>query len=106
MDEIGEIEDFRFMTRILYQALCDDAKWIEHELDYILVLRKDVALNLNENEVADAKYCDADELVAMVKDEKNLISPWFRILFGSGVINEWWSDLDKIIKKEYQVEEQ
>ena len=106
LNEIAEVDDFNFVTRILYKALCDDTKWIEHELDYILIIKKDVALNLNENEVNDVKYCNPVDLFAMVNDEKILISPWFRILYGSGLINEWWSNLDEIFNKQYQIEEQ
>merc|ERR1712176_997338 len=93
------------MTRILYKAQCDDAKWTENELDYILIIRKDVTLNLNDNEVRDIKYCNENELSEMANDENVLISPWFRILYSSGRINEWWSILNAIVNNQYNIDE-
>ena len=106
LNELNDINDFNFMTRILYKAECDDIKWTEHELDYILIIKKNVTLDLNENEVGDIKYCTPKQLEDMVNDRKLSISPWFRILYKSGLVNQWWHDLDKIINKKYDIDTQ
>lgn len=62
------------MTRIHYKA-ASDPKWGEHEspppsspsfhlftVDYLLVVRKDVELHLNSNEVRDARYFSSQDL--------------------------------------------
>jgi isopentenyl-diphosphate delta-isomerase len=43
-------EKFHYLTRIHYLDL-GDGQWGEHELDYILFLRGDVALDVNTDEV-------------------------------------------------------
>eukprot|EP01084_Bolivina_argentea_P305781 528275_1 len=106
INEINNINDFNFMTRILYKALCDDIKWTEHELDYILIIRKDVTLNLNENEVRDIKYCTPYDLNEMINDKQLLISPWFKLLYQSGLVNKWWQQLDDIVHKNYHTSHQ
>ena len=43
-------EKFQYLTRIHYHDL-GDGQWGEHEIDYILFLRGDVALDVNADEV-------------------------------------------------------
>eukprot|EP00484_Ammonia_sp_Unknown_P014193 CAMPEP_0197081794 /NCGR_PEP_ID=MMETSP1384-20130603/214809_1 /TAXON_ID=29189 /ORGANISM="Ammonia sp." /LENGTH=272 /DNA_ID=CAMNT_0042520693 /DNA_START=888 /DNA_END=1706 /DNA_ORIENTATION=- len=105
LHEIQDINLFSFMTRILYKAVCDDTRWSEHELDYILILRKNVTLNLNENEVSHTKYCTQQQLAQMVHDTELCISPWFRILYDSGLVHTWWSNLDDIVAKKYTIDD-
>ena len=62
-----EMDDIQFVTRILYKKECDTL-WGEHELDYILFIRKNVELNVNENEIKDVKYVDKLELESMMND--------------------------------------
>lgn len=46
-----------FVTRIHYKAQnYPDTRWGEHEIDYILIVKKDVDLNVNRNEVRDTRY--------------------------------------------------
>lgn len=54
-------EDFLFMTRILYEAPSDH-KWGEREIDYVLVVKKDVELNPNPNEVKECMYVSRSDL--------------------------------------------
>lgn len=54
-------EDFLYMTRILYTAPSDH-KWGEREVDYVLVIQKDVELNPNPNEVKECLYVGRDDL--------------------------------------------
>lgn len=62
------MDDFTFLTRIHYLAP-SDGLWGEHEVDYILFCALDVTLDINPNEVSDAKYVSKEELEAMFADE-------------------------------------
>lgn len=112
-------DDFRFLTRIHYKAP-SDGKWGEHEsklnpeaqeqhdighwmltaviVDYILFIKANVDLNLNPNEVRDAKYVTQDELKALFKDPTLKFTPWFKLICES-MLFEWWSNLDSGLEK-------
>lgn len=68
-------EDFTYLTRIHYLAPCevdpvtgDEGVWGEHEIDYILFATENVTLDLNPNEVSDARYVNEQELRDMFDD--------------------------------------
>lgn len=87
------IEDFEFLARIHYKAP-SDGKWGEHEIDYILFIRADVDLEVNENEVRDVKYVAAEELKAMFEHKDLLFTPWFKLICES-MLFQWWDELRK-----------
>ena len=49
------IEDFTYLTRIHYLAP-SDGLWGEHEIDYILFIKRNVDVEPNPNEVSEVKY--------------------------------------------------
>lgn len=49
------------MTRILYTAP-SDKKWGEREIDYVLIIQKDIELNPNPNEVKECVYVSRNDL--------------------------------------------
>lgn len=59
------ISDINFVTRILYKAPSCDI-WGEHEVDYVLFVKKDIDLNINPNEVGDYRYVDKQEVEALL----------------------------------------
>jgi len=90
------ISSFDFLTRIHYLA-ASDGKWGEHEIDYILFIRADVTLEVNENEVRDWKYVSMGELKEMFKQEKaagTKFTPWFRLICET-MLFEWWEQMEK-----------
>lgn len=91
------IEKFDFLTRIHYKAP-SDGKWGEHEIDYILFIQVDVDLNINPNEVQDAKYVSEEQLKAMFKDDTLLFTPWFKLICQS-MLFEWWEHLNSGLEK-------
>ena len=100
------IEAFHFLTRIHYKAASGDGPWGEHEIDYILFIEADVDLDINKNEVRDAKYVDAAELKAMItqdesrggkEEAKSFFTPWFRLICQT-MLFEWW---EKLLDKEH-----
>ncbi|KAI1327515.1 NUDIX hydrolase domain-like protein [Xylariaceae sp. FL0255] len=90
-------DDFRFLTRIHYKAP-SDGKWGEHEIDYIIFIKANVDLNINPNEVRDAKYVTPDELKASFKDPSLKFTPWFKLICES-MLFEWWENLDSGLEK-------
>lgn len=99
-----ELCDFTYMCRVHYLAASDEV-WGEHEIDYILILQKDLPLNPSPNEVADTRYVTADELKQLIAtaDSKQIkLTPWFQVVSQIGLYT-WWenlSDLAPLIKHE------
>ena len=63
------LDSLTFITRIHYKAICMDDIWGEHEIDYILICKppQNVFLNINPNEVSQAKYFCQEELKQFMK---------------------------------------
>lgn len=107
-------DDFTYMTRIHY--ICDsDPEWGEHEIDYIFLCRKDVALTPNPNEVSEVRYVDQAELKAMFRtaelhrgaSQETLLAeeedgvkftPWSRVIIERW-LSAWWADVGEDKKK-------
>lgn len=94
--------DFKFLTRLHYWAADvvthgSSSPWGEHEIDYILFIKKNVTLKINREEVNDTKYVTLEELQAMMDPKSGLLwSPWFRIIAEKFLIH-WWKDLKKTL---------
>ncbi|WVW83862.1 isopentenyl-diphosphate delta-isomerase [Kwoniella bestiolae CBS 10118] len=84
-------EDFIYLTKIHYLAP-SDGLWGEHEIDYILFSTINVDLDLNPNEVSDAKYVSKDELEAMFSDSDNSFTPWFKLI-ARDLLYPWWDEM-------------
>ncbi|KAK8864322.1 isopentenyl-diphosphate Delta-isomerase [Kwoniella newhampshirensis] len=84
-------DDFTFLTRIHYLAP-SNGPWGEHEIDYILFCTLDVDLDLNPNEVSDARYVSRSELEAMFADDTNSFTPWFRLI-ARDLLFPWWDEM-------------
>lgn len=91
-----EIDDFHYLTRIHYQAT-DDNIWGEHEIDYILFLKKDVDIIPNTDEVNDVKFVSQKDFDKFIKNLKGPITPWFRLIVKN-CLHEWWKNLDNLEK--------
>jgi isopentenyl-diphosphate delta-isomerase len=98
--KVGQIsaDEIHFLTRIHYKAPCH-GPWGEHEIDYVLFIKKDVELELVPNEVAAVKWVDADGLKAMIADAdagNSLFSPWCQMI-AENFLYKWWLRLDEIL---------
>jgi len=97
------LDAFRCVSRIHYLAESDET-WGEHEVDYILIIQRDVRVAVNPNEVASTQYVSLPELRALINDPDVLLTPWFRLITtGSingdakhGLLDQWWANLDHI----------
>eukprot|EP00026_Physarum_polycephalum_P013737 Phypoly_transcript_14171.p1 GENE.Phypoly_transcript_14171~~Phypoly_transcript_14171.p1 ORF type:complete len:267 (+),score=41.72 Phypoly_transcript_14171:30-830(+) len=99
------LDAFHCVSRIHYLAESDDT-WGEHEVDYILIIQKDVTVRENPNEVASTKYVSLEELKALINDPKTRLTPWFRLMTTGtidpksnkqgGLLDKWWGALSHI----------
>ncbi|XP_012275985.1 isopentenyl-diphosphate Delta-isomerase 1 isoform X2 [Orussus abietinus] len=90
------VEDFFYLTRIHYQAP-GDGYWGEHEIDYILFLRKDeVTVDPNPDEVSEIRWVSRASLSDFVKINSPL-SPWFQLVLNHKLLT-WWDNLDDLYK--------
>lgn len=60
------IDEFIYLTRILYKAQSNGNLWGEHEIDYILILKKDIEIKPNPNEVSYVKFLNKDDFKAKI----------------------------------------
>lgn len=76
----------------------DGGVWGEHEVDYILLARRDVDLDPNPEEVDAVRWVTQAELEAMMDPSSGLRwSPWFRII-AQRFLPAWWGDLDGALR--------
>lgn len=93
-----QVTDFKFLTRLHYWAADvvthgQKSPWGEHEIDYILFIRKNVTVKPNPEEVSDVRYVSMSELKDMMNPSTGLLwSPWFRIIAEQFLVH-WWKDL-------------
>eukprot|EP00300_Choanocystis_sp_HF-7_P002261 c11744_g1_i2.p1 GENE.c11744_g1_i2~~c11744_g1_i2.p1 ORF type:complete len:168 (-),score=34.55 c11744_g1_i2:614-1117(-) len=88
------LESFVYLTRLHYKAPCSEV-WGEHEIDYCLIVQKDVAVTPVPGEVMDVMWVNKDELRELfaTADAKGLlITPWFRLI-AENFLYKWWDNL-------------
>jgi len=89
-----DVDQLELAGRFLYKADSDD-KWMEHELDYVILVRNfELPINANPEEVDDVKYVSRNELEKMANSKYFKFSPWFDLLYRSKWLNKWWDKLD------------
>ena len=83
-----------------YSAKADET-WGEHEMDYVLICRKDIDLtNVNKDEIQKTIFVTQAELKTFVKnsDQNNIqITPWFSFIMDKFLF-KWWDNLDTLDK--------
>uniref|UniRef100_A0A8C3YIN4 isopentenyl-diphosphate Delta-isomerase n=1 Tax=Catagonus wagneri TaxID=51154 RepID=A0A8C3YIN4_9CETA len=103
MDELGipmeqvPPEEISYLTRIYYKAPSDGV-WGEHEIDYILFVKKNVTLDPDPNEIKSHRYVSKGELKALLKKAacgEVKITPWFHIIAENFLFN-WWDNLNHL----------
>lgn len=67
-------------------------------VDYILFIKANVDLAINENEVQDTKYVTSEELKRLFEDPTLKVTPWFKLICQS-MLFEWWQHLDSGLEK-------
>ncbi|XP_060086096.1 isopentenyl-diphosphate Delta-isomerase 1-like [Ylistrum balloti] len=95
-----DLSEFHFLTRIHYKSgnIPVDGVWGEHEIDYVLIVQKDVELLPNPDEVKMCKYVTKEELQKLVEEADSsgtLLTPWFKLIVDK-FLYKWWNDLDNV----------
>lgn len=96
------MDSIQYLTRIHYKAASND-EWGEHEIDYILFVKRDVQFVAQPNEVSDTKFVSRDELKTMLATAKQnglKITPWFSLISNSSFLYKWWNDIDHLERHE------
>lgn len=91
------LDDFHYLSRIHYKAT-SDGMWGEHEIDYILFIQKDVAIEPDTNEIQCTRYLkpsELEEFLASAEKDGVKISPWLRMI-GATLLPKWWTKLDDL----------
>tara|TARA_B100001250_G_scaffold68809_1_gene55160 strand:- start:3129 stop:3809 length:681 start_codon:yes stop_codon:yes gene_type:complete len=103
--KMGEIrsEDLNFITKMHYKSRADK-KWVEHEVDYIFVVKINVQINPNTNEIQKIKYVDKKELDTLFEMSNNSdvkIGPWFRLI-RNHFLDKIWENMESLKNLEDQ----
>ena len=97
--EMGSIksENINFVTKMHYKAKADK-KWVEHEIDYIFVVKRDVQINPNSNEIQKTNYVNKKELDNLFKlsnSDDVKIGPWFKLI-REHFLDKIWENLESL----------
>ncbi|KAB7506627.1 Isopentenyl-diphosphate Delta-isomerase 1 [Armadillidium nasatum] len=95
-----QLSDINYLTRIYYSSPSLSGKWGEHEIDYILFMKKNVTLNPNLNEIKEVQYVSRENfenLIANLVKNNVPITPWFQMIIDKFLLL-WWDNLDNLSK--------
>ncbi|XP_006141401.1 isopentenyl-diphosphate Delta-isomerase 1 isoform X1 [Tupaia chinensis] len=96
MEEVPP-EEINYLTRMYYKAPSDGI-WGEHEIDYILFVRKNVTLNPDPGEIKSYCYVSKEELQELLKKAalgEVKLTPWFKII-ADNFLFKWWDNLNHL----------
>ena len=80
--------DFTHIGRFEYSCRWDE-NWIEHEIDHVLIVRADVEIAPNPNEIVETQWVELELLHEIINEEEwngGAIAPWFRMIHGLHLI--------------------
>ena len=75
-----------------------DATWGEHEIDYILLIQRDVCVAPNPNEVMSHRFVSQKDLQELLQraeaggSDAIKITPWFKMICETFLF-KWWDNL-------------
>jgi isopentenyl-diphosphate delta-isomerase len=100
--DLGQIapHELKFVNRLAYRAISDGGLWGEAEIDYIFILRKNLALNPNPEEVQSVRYVTKEEMKDLLKNQQKYdmkITPWVKLL-ANNFLFSYWDNLDNLDK--------
>ena len=77
-EELGLRAEPFFLYRFQYHASFED-RGAEHELCSVFVARSDDAVAVNDNEIADCRWIEPDELDRALAEEPDVYTPWLKL---------------------------
>ena len=82
--EVSESWEYSHIGRFEYSCRWDD-EWIEHEIDHVLIVRANVDLSINKNEIKETKWLNHDGIKEMLEGKNEwanmVVAPWFRMIW-------------------------
>lgn len=90
------LHDFKYLTRIIYKSLGDNI-WGEHEVDYVLFIKKDLTIIPNPEEVSEIHFVSKSHFNDFINNSKEPITPWFNLI-AKNKLALWWDNLDSLDK--------
>lgn len=93
-----KLEKLMFMNRLAYRAESDGGRWGESEIDYIFILKKNIELNPNPDEVQSYRYVTKSqfqELLSNHNKQSLKVTPWIRLL-AKDFLFKYWDNLDNL----------
>ncbi|XP_055697490.1 isopentenyl-diphosphate Delta-isomerase 1 [Phlebotomus papatasi] len=91
-------ENFHYITRIHYEDI-GNGIWGEHEIDYILILQKDVDIKPNPSEVSEIRFIRRNNLNREISLLDAPLTPWFQLILKHR-LKIWWDNLKHLKKFE------
>ncbi|XP_058388810.1 isopentenyl-diphosphate delta-isomerase 2 [Diceros bicornis minor] len=91
------LEDVVFMTIYHYKAKSDRI-WGEHEICYLLLVRKNVTVNPDPSEIRSFRYLTQGELEDLLERGARgevKVTPWLRTI-AEKFLYKWWPHLDTV----------
>lgn len=91
-------EELVFMNRLAYRAESDGGVWGESEIDYIFVLKKDLNLAPNPDEVRDIRYVTKSQMQDLLANQLKYnvkVTPWVRLL-AKDFLFRYWDNLSNL----------
>lgn len=89
-----DLGDLKYITRILYKDF-GNGKWGEHELDYVLFMKKNVKINPNPEEISEISYVPRDEFDEYLPTLSGPLTPWFDLIVKHR-LRYWWDNLNNL----------
>lgn len=91
----NNLKDLKFVNRLAYRAESDGGQWGEAEIDYIFIMKKNLILNPNPEEVRSYRYVTKDEMQDLLRGNSIKITPWVKLL-ARDFLFKYWDNLDDL----------
>uniref|UniRef100_A0A1B6C3P3 isopentenyl-diphosphate Delta-isomerase n=1 Tax=Clastoptera arizonana TaxID=38151 RepID=A0A1B6C3P3_9HEMI len=91
-----DINKLMYLTRIHYFSK-GDGVWGEHEIDYILLMKQDLILKPNPDEVGEVCYVGRNDFSNFLKTLSDPVTPWFKLIVHNTLL-PWWDNLHQLDK--------
>ena len=97
--EVSETWEYNHIGRFEYSCRWDE-EWIEHEIDHVLIVRADVELSINKNEIKDTKWLNHGQIIEMINGENEwadkIVAPWFKMIWKH-FIEPYYPNIEALI---------
>lgn len=95
-----QASELKFVNKLAYRAESDGGQWGEAEIDYIFILKKNLELKPNPEEVKSLRYVTKDEMQDLLlnhQERKIKITPWMKLL-ARDYLFLYWNNLHQLDK--------